>query len=148
AALDPLQEAGPPLDLPVVEAIGTAEVTESLAPPVDLPHLDDAVNQFIGQAPTLLRIGVIGRRPPAERHRRPAVDEAHDVEGPAQHAGVLAHGHGRGVGYVRPGGRPDDPPLAQDALVARGGGGARRDAQRTVDLAPPDLEDLVLAPTG
>src|SRR6478735_1900802 len=77
-------------------------------------------------------------------HRRPPVDEAHDVEGSAQHRRVLAHRDGRGVGDVGAVEGLDDPPLADDPVVSRRRSLGRRDADGAVEVAPADLVDLVL----
>ena len=80
AALDPVEESGPSFHLAVVVAVGPAEVTESLGLPVHLSHLDDPVDELVGQTPTFLRVGVVGGCPAVERHGRPSIDKAHDVE--------------------------------------------------------------------
>ena len=84
-----------------------------------LPKQRDAFDQLEGQAAPLLEVGVEGRGPLAPgRHGGPAVHEAHDVEGPAQHRLVGADGDGLGVGHVRPRQRLDDAPLAENAVIA------------------------------
>ena len=99
---------------------GRPRSCEALGLPVDLRQQGDALDQLVGQA----RPGPRGRcrtarascsveRPRA--HRRPAVDEAHQVEGPAEHRGVGADGDGLGVGHVGAVERLDDAPLAEDA---------------------------------
>ena len=136
AALDALEERGPPVDLALVEAVGPAEVLQALGLPVDLAEQRDALDQLVGQALAGVEVGVERRRPAVGVHRRPAVDEAHQVEGAAEHRRVLAHADGRGVRHVGAVERLDDAPLAQDALVAVGrapsaaGCGSRRGGRR------------------
>ena len=149
AALDALEERRPPVHLALVEPVGPPEVGQALGPPVDVAEQRDPLDELEGEAAPLLEVGVEGRRPlAAGGHRGPAVDEAHEVEGPAEHRLVGAHGDGLGVGHVRPVERLDDPPLAHDAVVARRGRARRRDAHGAVQVAPAQLVDLVLAAPG
>ncbi len=114
-----------------------------------LPSRAMPFDELEGQAAPLLQVGVEGRRPQAPgRHRRPAVDEAHQVEGPPEHRRVGADGDGLRVRHVGPAERLDDPPLAHDALVARGGRARRGDAHGAVQVAAAQLVDLVLAAAG
>src|SRR5262245_40019508 len=95
----------------------------------------------------LSRVDVgVERRGPAVRepHRRPAVDEAHEVEGAAEHRRIGAHRDRSGVRHVRAVQGLDDAPLAHDALVPRGRRARRRDADGAVKVAAADLVDLVL----
>src|SRR3546814_17630902 len=81
-------------------------------------------------------------------HRRPAVDEAYQVEGAAEHARVLAQRDGFGVGHVGAGEGVDDAVLADDALgpVGRCGGG--RDAHDAAQVAAGELVDVVMIAAG
>ena len=108
----------------------------------------DALDELEGETVPRVEIGVEGRRPAVRVHRRPAVDEAHQVEGPAEHGRVLARGDRGRVRHVGPGERREDAPLAQDALVARGRRAGRRDAQGSLQIAATDLVDLVLRAPG
>ena len=128
---------------------GRPRSCQALGPPVDVAEQRDALDELEGQPAPRLEVGVEGRRPQAPGgHRRPAVDEAHQVEGPPEHRLVGAHGDGLGVRHVGAVERLDDPPLAHDALVARGGRARRRDAHGAVQVAAAQLVDLVLAPPG
>ena len=147
ASFDALEEGGPAVHLALVEAVGPAEVFEPLGLPVDLGQQGDALHQLVGETLARLEVGVEGRGPHAalHAHGRPAVDEAHQVEGAAQHRRVRADGDGLGVRHVRPVQRLDDPPLADDAGVPLGRCGRRRDPHGGVQVAPAQLVDLVLA---
>lgn len=81
-------------------------------------------------------------------HRRPAVDETHQIEGPAQHVGVRTHADGCGVRDIGAVERFDDAPLPQDALVAVGWCTGRRHAQHAGFLAAANLVDDVLGAAG
>ena len=58
AALDPLEEAGPAVDLALVEAVGPAEVVQPLGLPVDLRQQRDALGELVGQLPGGAEVGV------------------------------------------------------------------------------------------
>src|SRR5439155_4150333 len=77
-------------------------------------------------------------------HRRPAVDEAHQVERAPGDGGVVAHGNGLGVGYVGPLEGGDDAPLPQDPVVPVSRRFRRRDADGAAQLAAMDVVELVL----
>ena len=85
AALDALEERGPPVDLTLVEAVGTAEVLQALRLPVDVAEQRDALDQLVGEALAGVEVGVERRRPAVGVHRRPAVDPPHQVEGATEH---------------------------------------------------------------
>ena len=92
AALDPIQERCPAVDLPLVEAVGTPEIFEALGAPVDLREQCDALHQLVREPGAGVEVGVERGRPALRQlHRRPSVDEAHQIERSAQHRGVLAH---------------------------------------------------------
>ncbi len=55
--------AQPPVDLALVEPVGTAEPLEAPGLPVDPGQPGDPVDQLEGQAPPGLEVGVEGRRP-------------------------------------------------------------------------------------
>ena len=80
-------------------------ILEALGLPVDLRQQRDALHQLEPEAGAGLEIGVERRRPLLvdEAHRRPPVDEAHQVERPAQHRRVLAHRDRRAQGGPAPG---------------------------------------------
>ena len=150
AALDPLEEGGPAVDLALVEAVGAAEVLEALGLPVDVGQQGDALDQLVGEPGPGLEVGVERRRPLAvlQAHRRPAVDEAHQVEGPAQHRGVGTDGDGprvRHVGAVSASMMRHSRMMPVVPGLRRAG---RRDAQGAVQVAPADLVDLVLGAAG
>ncbi len=95
---------------------GRPRSCETLGLPVDVAQQRDALDELEGEPAPLLDVGVEGGRPLAPHlHGRPAVDEAHQVEGAPEHAGVGADGHRLGVGHVGAGQRLDDAPLAHDA---------------------------------
>ena len=146
APLDPLQERGPAIDLPFVEALRSPQVGKALRLPVDLRQQGDALDQLEGQPAPLVQVGIERRRPLTPcRHGRPAVDEAHQVKGAPQHGLVRAQRDGLGVRHVRAAEGLDDAPLAHDPLVARRRGGRRRDPHGAVQVPPAQLVDLVLA---
>ena len=132
-ALDALEERGPAVDLAFVEAVGPTEVLQALGLPVDVAEQRDALDELVGEPLAGLEVGVERRRPAVGVHRRPAVDPAHQVEGAAEHRRVLAHPDGLGVGHLGAVERLDDPPLADDALVAVGRRGGRWDPDHAVD---------------
>ncbi len=149
AGLDAIQEGRPAGHLAFVEAVGVTEVSQPLGLPVDLREPGDALHQLEGQAPAGLQVGVERLGPDAVgAHGRPAVHEAHEVEGAAEHRGVGAQGDGLGVGDVGAVEGLDDAPLAHDALVPIGHRGGRRDADGAVHVAATHLVDLVLAAAG
>ena len=149
AALDPVQERGPPVDLALVEPVRMPEVRQPAGPPVDPRQQTDAPDQRERQPTPRRQIGVERRRPaPVRRHRRPAVDETHQIEGAAKHGRIGAHRDHRRVRHVGAGQRLDDPPLPQDPGVPVGRRGRRRDPHHAVQVAPADLVDLVLAAPG
>ncbi len=128
--------------------VGTAEVLQALGLPVDVAEQRDPLDQLVREALAGVEVGVERRRPPVGVHRRPAVDPTHQVEGAAEHRRVLAHADGGGVRHLGAVERLDDAPLAQDALVAVDGRRRRRDADHAVEVAPPQLVDLVLRTAG
>ena len=126
AALDPLEERGPPVDLALVEAVGAAEVLEALRLPVDVAEQGDALDELVGEpacgprgrcrtAPATAGC----RRARLEPHRRPARRRSPSGRRRGRAPSVSSHaamaGGVRHVGAVE---RLDDAPLAQDALVA------------------------------
>jgi hypothetical protein len=95
------------------------------------------------------RIAVERLRPDAVHvHRRPAVDETHQVEGAAEDGGVVAHPDRRGVRDLGAVEGFDDAPFAQDALVAVRWRAGRRHPQHAAVLAAADLVDDVLGAAG
>src|SRR5439155_23338968 len=117
---------GPAVDLPVVEPLGTAEVLQASRLPVDVAEEGDPLDELERESLAGLDVA-LERLGPAtlDVHRRPAVDEPHDVEGPAQDRRVGASADRLRVWHVGAVERVDDAPLAQDAVVAalrRGGG--------------------------
>ena len=115
------RNARPAVDLALVEAVGPAEVLQPLGLPVDLREQGDALDQLVRQALARARGRCrTARATPSIVHRRPAVDEAHQVEGAARApTGPSQTAMRRGVGHVGAVERLDDAPLAQDAVVAR-----------------------------
>ena len=63
AALDPLEEADPPVDLAFVKAVRAAEVLQPLGLPVDLRQQRDALGELISQTLTRVEVGVERLRP-------------------------------------------------------------------------------------
>ena len=131
-----------------MEALGTTQSLQAPGPPIDLGQQGDALGQLVAEPGTGPQVGVEGGGPGVAAHRRPAIDEPHQVEGPSQHRGVLADGHGGGVGHLGPVQGLDDAPLAQDALITVGRRLRWRDADHTAGLTPADLVDVVLGTTG
>ena len=64
-ALDPFEEADPPVDLAFVEAVGPAEIVQPLGLPVHLRQQRDAFGELVGQLAACGEIGVerLGPRP-------------------------------------------------------------------------------------
>jgi len=81
-------------------------------------------------------------------HRGPAVDEAHQIEGPPQHLWVGAHADRRGVRDVGAIERLDDAPLAQDALVPVGRRALRWHPDDAAVPSAPQFVDDVLGAAG
>ena len=127
---------------------GRPQVAQAPRLPVDLRKQRDALRQLVAQALPGRQIRVERRGPAALVHRRPPVDETHQVEGPAQDRGVGAHGDGLGVGHVGAVQGLDDAPLPVDALVPGGRRRWWRDPHRAVQVAAADLVDLVLGAAG
>src|SRR3546814_14716787 len=71
AALDPLEERRPAVDLALVVPVGAAEVGQAASLPVDLGEPGDAVDQLVGQPLASGVVRVEGLRPGAtlEVHR-------------------------------------------------------------------------------
>src|SRR5207248_8606542 len=71
ATLDALEEGGPAIDLPLVEAVRPAEVLQALRVPVDVAEQSDALDELIRQSLAGLEVGVEGGRPraPLDAHR-------------------------------------------------------------------------------
>ncbi len=137
------QMAHPPVDLALVEPVGTAETLEAPRPPVHLGQLGDAVDELERQPPARFEVGVERCGPAPAAHRRPAVDVLHHIEAAPHELGVVAHRQRPGVGDVGVGQRGQQPVLAQHGLVAPVGDDARRTAQRHAVPAAADLEQLV-----
>ena len=149
AALDPFEERGPAVDLAFVEPVRTAKILQSLGLPVDLRQQRDALSQLIRQPGTGRHVAVKRVRPLAVLvHRRPAVDEPHQIEGPAQNRSIRADADGCGMRHVGAVESLDDPPLPQDALVPVGRGSCGGHAKDAHVLAAADLVDDVLRAAG
>src|SRR6202022_3946489 len=123
---------------------GTPKVGEALRPPVDLRQQRDAFGQLVGETLARVEIRVERCRPALVVHRRPAVDESHQVERTTENGGVRAHRDGRSMRHIRAVQRLDDPPLPKYPPVAVGWSAGRRDADHAGFLAAADLVDLVL----
>lgn len=131
--------ADPPGYLALVEVVGTAQVRETRAVPVELVQPGQRVHRGEHDAPAAL-VGVKLRR---RRHRAASLDVLHQVERAAEYGAVRAHGHDARVWHVAARERAQDACLAQHAGVRpvhRHGGGA---AQHPVPGAPLDAEHHV-----
>ena len=124
AALDALEERGPPVDLALVEAVGPAEVLQALGLPVDLRQQRDALDQLVGEPLAGVEVGV-ERRGPRRRSVPSATSRRRSPSGRRCGRAPTGPSHTRdrrGVGHVGAVERLDDPPLAEDAVVAVGRG--------------------------
>ena len=143
ACLHTLEERQPPVDLPVVESLGAPEPFESGCLPVDAREPGNAVDELDREPAACVEIGVEGWSP-TDLHRRPAVDTLGQVERPAQHLDVVAHGVKVGVGNIGVGERGEHPMLAAERFVATLRGDVGRPAQHVFDAAAFDGEQFVL----
>ncbi|MDT5324972.1 MAG: hypothetical protein QOF25_2124 [Mycobacterium sp.] len=147
--LDPLEEAGPAVDLTLVEAVGPPEVGQPLGFPVHLRQQCNALGQLVTQIRTGVQLTVERLGPhPVLIHRGPSVDEAHQIERATEHRRVVAYTDGgrvRNLGAVE---RLDDAPLAQNPLVPVRRGTRRWHADDAALVAPGELVDHVLRAAG
>ncbi len=150
AALDALEKGCPAVDLAFVKSVGASQIAQTLGLPVDLGQERDALRQLVGETCARLEVSIKRFRPSPliQLHRRPAVDETHQVERASQNRGVGAHANSLGVRHVGAVECLDDPPLAQDALVAVRGSAGRWHPQDAAFLAAAQLVDHVLRPAG
>ena len=148
-ALDAVQETGPPVHLPFVKAFWPAQIRQTPGAPVDLRQQCDALGELIAQSWAGGRVTVERFRPPAvDVHRRPAVDEAHQIERAPEDLGIGADSDRLRVGDVGAVEGFDDAPLPQDALVAVRGCAGRWHPQHAAGVTAGDLVDDVLGTAG
>jgi len=141
---DRIEVGHPPGDLAVVEAVGLAESLEADGLPVHPGQPGDTVDQLDGQPRARLEVGVERGGPLVPHaHGRPAVHQAHEVEGRPDHRVVAAGGVGLGMRHVGAVQGMQHPVLAQHGLVAALRDHTGRPAQHGAEVAPADLEDLV-----
>ena len=99
AALDALEERRPAVHLALVEALGPAQVRRGpwpASPPRDSSAMPSTSWKARPRRASRSVSKGAGHCAPG-RHRRPPVDEPHQVEGAAEHRRVGAHGDGLGV---------------------------------------------------
>ena len=143
AELESLKVRVPAIDLALVEPVGPSQPLQAPGLPVDPRQPGDGLHQLVGQAGPGIQIREERLGPLRFADRRPPVHIVHQVEGCAQHVGVVAGARGPGVGHVGASERGQDAVLAHHGLVAAGRHVPRRAAQRPAVAATAHLKDLV-----
>ncbi len=141
ARLVVLPQSGEAPQLALEVALRLAEALEPGGAPVGGVHLDQGVDQLVGDATALLRRGELAGQGVGHDH---PLDLLHDVEGGADDGLVVTDRQHRGDAHATAVERRDDPRLAQDVVRGRRQRGSRRPAQddlRAV-LAAHDVGDV------